>query len=127
MKIMLVDDNPLIQQVISLFLTSQGNSVDVAASASDALSLAHDQRYDLLLIDLHLIDQGGADLLATLRQQPEYARIPAIAISGMGEEHRLYAQQDGFNHYLAKPIDLDELLVLINGCRGTSSERIFGV
>lgn len=126
MKILLVDDNPLIQQVISRFLMGQEYSVFVASSAHDALSFAESQRYDLFLIDLHLSDEDGVDLLKTLRSRPQYAAVPAIAISGLGEEQRLRAHLDGFNGYLAKPIDLDELLGIVQHFHSLHTERVLG-
>lgn len=110
MPIMLVDDNPLMQQVISRFLVSQGYEVVVAPNGADALRMAQEQRCELLLIDLNLPDQDGPELLAALRKVPSLATIPAIAISGMGDTQRLEVQRFGFNDYFSKPIDLDELL-----------------
>jgi CheY-like chemotaxis protein len=127
MKILLVDDNLLIQQVICRFLMGQGYTVIVTSNTRDALSLARMQHYDLFLIDLHLFDHDDLDLLAALRNHPGYAGSPIVAISGLGEEQRLRAYQDGFNGYLAKPIDLDELLDTVSQFCGVRMERALGV
>jgi CheY-like chemotaxis protein len=113
MQVLLVDDNPLMQQVISRFLVGQGYSVLVAQTGEEALALARRDGCQLFVIDMRLPDQDGADLLATLRREPELGRCPAIAVSGMGEDDREKTLQAGFDAFLAKPIDLDELLEVV--------------
>lgn len=126
LQIMLVDDNPLMEQVIWRFLTGHGYNVIVARSANDALDLAGKHLSDLLLIDLLLPDQDGPDLLHLLRNRPEYAQCPAIAMSGMGEEQRKSSQQAGFSDYLSKPIDLDELLDVVHRHLPREFEHVLG-
>lgn len=110
MQVLLVDDNPLMQQVISRFLMSQGYNVTVAEGGQEALEAISQAPCKLFVIDMRLPDMDGPELLAVLRQQPGFADCPAIAVSGMGEEDRERTMAAGFNGFLAKPIDLDELL-----------------
>lgn len=124
MLILLVEDNPLMQQVLHHFLSSQGYTIIVANSAHDALGLARSQQCDLLLIDLLLSDQDGTGLLHILRALPGYQDCPAVAMSGMGEEQRLWSQQAGFSDYLAKPINLDELLDVVQRHRNGGLEKV---
>lgn len=126
MLVLLVDDNPLMEQVICRFLTSQGYDVIVAHNARDALKLVETYHPDLLLIDLLLPDQDGPDLLHLLRNRPGYATCPAIAMSGMGEEKRALSQQAGFSDYLTKPIDLDELLDTVRRHLNGGLEQVLG-
>lgn len=126
MQIMLVEDNPLMEQVICRFLTSQGCTVIVANNAKGAVELASQHRCDLLLIDLLLPDQEGTDLLRTLRCQPGYATCPAIAMSGMGEEKRSWSREAGFSDYITKPIDLDDLLSTVRRHVGGNFEHVLG-
>lgn len=124
MLILLVEDNPLMQQVLHHFLSSQGYTIIVANSAQDALGFARNQQCDLLLIDLLLSDQDGTELLYTLRALPGYQDCPAVAMSGMGEEQRLWSQQAGFSDYLAKPINLDELLDVVQRYQNSDVEKV---
>jgi CheY-like chemotaxis protein len=110
MRILLVDDNPLMQQVISRFLASQGYEVVIAQDGAEALELARHNRVVLLVIDMRLPDQDGPQVLATLRGVPGLGDCPAIAVSGMGEDDRERTMSAGFDTFLAKPIDLDDLL-----------------
>lgn len=109
MQVLLVDDNPLMQQVISRFLISQGYSVAVARDGEEALRMAREEGYRLLVIDMRLPDQEGPQLLDSLRQLPGLDGCPAIAVSGLGEDDRERTVRAGFDSFLAKPIDLDEL------------------
>lgn len=113
MQVLLVDDNPLMQQVISRFLVSQGYSVTVAETGEEALTMARREICKLFVIDMRLPDQDGTELLATLRREPGVGRCPAIAVSGLGEDDREKTISAGFDSFLAKPIDLDELLEVV--------------
>lgn len=110
MQVLLVDDNPLMQQVISRFLVSQGYSVVIAESGEEALEAVRREGCKLFVIDMRLPDQDGPDLLVALRQEPGLSNCPAIAVSGLGEEDRERTVAAGFDTFMAKPIDLDELL-----------------
>lgn len=110
MHVLFVDDNPLMQQVVSRFLVSQGYSVAVAQTGEEAIAMARNEPFQLFLIDMHLPDQDGPELLGTLRQEHGITGCPAIAVSGLGEDDREKTVVAGFDWFLAKPIDLDELL-----------------
>lgn len=126
MQVLLVDDNPLMQQVISRFLMSQGYQVDVAGDGQEALALAQQQAYRLLVIDMRLPDQDGLQLLRHLRNLPGYAECPALAVSGLGEDDREKTRHAGFEAFLAKPIDLDELLATVYNFVGAKHARLIG-
>lgn len=126
MQILFVDDNPLMQQAIGRWLTSQGYSVFSASNGSEALHQVRRQRCDLFLIDLNLPDCDGSDLLGVLRGEPPYAQCPAIAMSGLGAEHEDRARQDGFDAYLPKPVDLDELLATVQSFDARRLARAIG-
>jgi len=127
MQVLLVDDNPLMQQVISRFLISQGYSVAVAGDGEEALALARGAGYQLFVIDMRLPDQEGPQLLAALRELPGHGGCPAIAVSGLGEDDRERTVRAGFNTFLAKPIDLDELSDTVRRLLGSGMARAFGL
>jgi CheY-like chemotaxis protein len=98
---------------------SQGYGVDVAGDAREALTYAQQCVYGLLMIDMRLPDADGIHLLGHLRTLPGFAQCPAIAVSGLGEDDRELTIDAGFEAFLAKPIDLDELLVTVSQYLGT--------
>jgi CheY-like chemotaxis protein len=127
MQVLLVDDNPLMQQVISRFLMSQGYSVAVAQTGEEALELVRGEGFRLLVIDMRLPDQDGPDLLTALRREPGLDGCPAIAVSGLGEDDRERTLSAGFDAFLAKPIDLDELLAAVRRYVSRGAMRAVGL
>jgi PAS domain S-box-containing protein len=81
------------------------------------LDLAREHRPDLILLDLHLPDISGEDVLQGLRQQPELRNTPVIVISAdatRGRIERLLSM--GVVDYLPKPLDIKRFLQLLDGC-----------
>jgi len=107
--ILLVDDNPLMQQLIARFLGDLGYQVGVAGRADEAIALARGTPPHLFMIDMHLPDLDGPEALHALRELPGCANNPAIAISGMDEHDARHILTSDFAEYLTKPIDLDVL------------------
>jgi CheY-like chemotaxis protein len=107
--ILLVDDNPLMQQLIARFLGDLGYRVEVAGRADDAVELARARPPSLFMIDMHLPDLDGGDALRALRELPGCAATPAIAISGLDEDEARHVMTDDFAEFLVKPVDLDVL------------------
>ena len=118
MDILLVDDNLLMQQVITRFLAGLGHVVTCAETADDARAHTANRSFEFLMIDLRLPDADGAEVLAQIRALPGYNGVPAIAISGYGEEHARQARADGFDTYLSKPIEFDALQNAIEALSG---------
>lgn len=107
--ILLVDDNPLMQQLIARFLGDLGYRVEVAGRADEAVRLARSAAPNLFVIDMHLPDLDGPDALQALRALPGCAATPAIAISGLDEDEARHVVTDDFAEFLIKPVDLDVL------------------
>lgn len=112
MEILLIDDNELIQQVMARYLGSLGYNVSIAATAAEAVTMARRSAPALLIIDMHLPDKDGPDVLDDLRQLPGCAQVPAIGISGLTEADAP-AAASLFSEYLTKPVDLDVLEVTV--------------
>jgi two-component system, chemotaxis family, CheB/CheR fusion protein len=62
----------------------------------------------------------GYALLGELRKRPEWAKLPAIAITGYGRQEVDHAVQSGFDAFLAKPVSLDDLKKVIESLRETA-------
>lgn len=127
MQVLFVDDNPLMQQVISRFLIGQGYTVTIAESAEQALRLIRQTAYNLIVVDMRLPDRDGPELLQALRQERDLLRCPVIAMSGLGEDDRERTLLAGFDGFLSKPVDLDELLAMVRRYVGGEQARMCGV
>lgn len=122
MQIVLVEDNPLMQQLFAIFL--RGHSFEVTVAATGAAALAAPVSLPaLFMIDLRLPDCDGFELLQQLRAHPTLRQCPAIALSGLGEVDRRAAIAAGFDRFLTKPTDLDELLQTITELIGDNPPR----
>jgi CheY-like chemotaxis protein len=126
MDILLVDDNPLMQQLMARFLGDLGYNVAVAGRADEALALASESAPSLLLLDMHLPDLDGPEVLLALRKLPGWAATPVIAMSGMDEGSLRPSLASGFVAYLAKPIDLDLLEATVAQYAGDHNTHSIG-
>jgi len=105
------DDEPLCQTLASRF-QRQGMTVATAGSVAEALALAKSQTFDVALLDLHLPDGSGVELLGRLKEgQPE---IEALMLTGHGSmETAIQALKLGAYDYLTKPFNLPNLEIHI--------------
>jgi CheY-like chemotaxis protein len=118
--ILYIEDNlPNLQLVERALARQPGWEVLTATQGRLGLELARDRRPDLVLLDLHLPDISGEDVLADLTASPETAAIPVVVVSAAASKGRVQRlRQRGAHDYLTKPIDLAELLEVINAALG---------
>ena len=113
-RILLVDDDPLITQLIVDMLSLDGHDVDTAPNGIAALNRAQRRRYDLILTDLHMPELDGVGLYRELvRRQahPPDKIIFLTGTTGSSDAHRLM-RETGVP-LLRKPFNLVELLALV--------------
>ena len=109
--ILVVEDNERNRKLMHAVLDSNGYRILEAACGEDALELAVARRPTVALIDVQLPGIDGIETLVRLRDDERTARIPVVAVTAQamrGDRERLLAA--GFDSYLAKPIDIGELL-----------------
>jgi two-component system NtrC family response regulator len=110
--ILVVDDEPAQRTVLSGFLRKRGFEVLQAAGVTEALSHVASRLVDLVLTDLRMADGTGLDVVAGVRKiNPEVAVVVMTAFGTVASA--VDAMKQGASDYLTKPIDLDELDVLI--------------
>ena len=110
-RILLVEDNPLDQLVVSMVLQRIGYQPDVATGYDTALEVLGGSRYDLVLMDVVLPDHSGWEITTQIRQGDGLNKTtPIIAVTGLiSESDRTRCLEMGMNDFLAKPIDLERL------------------
>jgi len=109
-SVLIVDDEKNILSTLSRALKVEDFDVDVAGSASIALSKAAKKAYDVLLVDVQMPDMTGIELLERLRAEGN--EVPVIVMSGHGTiETALQATRLGAHDFLEKPIGTDRLLL----------------
>ncbi|CNK83063.1 DNA-binding transcriptional regulator BasR [Yersinia intermedia] len=127
MKLLIVEDDELLQQGIAMALTSGGYTCDCAATAAQAQSLLLTSQYSMVILDLGLPDQDGAVLLRQWRRQQ--VMLPVLILTARDAlEDRVDGLDAGADDYLIKPFALAELLArvraLIRRYQGQSDNLI---
>ena len=106
-KILVVDDEPAIRELIVAVLEDEGYQAIGAGSGSRALELLPEERPDLVLMDIMMPEMDGREALRRMREQPELAAIPVVMMSAAFAPDRVGQRVAAF---LPKPFDLDYLL-----------------
>jgi len=111
-KVMIVDDDRTTTKLLQTLLELDGFDVTVVGRGGDVLPKIETAQPDVILMDYHLTDMEGVDIIRELRQQPVYAQLPIVMTSGMDVERE--AMQAGATTFLLKPFEPDELPLLFN-------------
>ncbi len=123
-SILLVEDNAINQMVAQQLLHAAGLSVDVAASGEQALLLAEELDYDLLLLDLQLPDIDGLQVCRRLRADGRHADLPIVAMTANAfDEDRRACKAAGMNDFIAKPVEGDLLYAVLLRCLSSRRRR----
>ena len=111
-RILLVDDNAVVRDMLVDLVGSLGYSADAAGGGAEALALFDQGQYDVVLTDLQMPGMSGWEVLAALRQREPW--IPVIIITGTPVIGDARAEQPGVA-VLRKPVDVMALATMING------------
>jgi CheY-like chemotaxis protein len=114
-RVLVVDDNPDVRELISAVLERAQAEVATAASADEALEAVKSKRPDVLLCDLHMPGIDGFELIHRVRAWERTggpgSAIPAAAVSAYASlGRRLRHARDEFQAFLTKPVDPDALV-----------------
>lgn len=122
LRLLVVDDDADTREILTFLFEMEGAEIKSVGSANEALELVSHFKPDILISDIHLPDENGYSLLPKVRnlKVAQDRWIPAIALTGsVMEQDRADALSAGFQKYLCKPINLDELVsVVANLARG---------
>jgi len=111
-RILVVDDHDDTLRSMKLLLTRLGYEVLAADNMTDALRIAEEQDFDILLSDIGLPDGSGHELLKRIRAM---RHVPALALSGFGMDEDIERSRDaGFFDHLTKPVSIDRLQAAIS-------------
>jgi CheY-like chemotaxis protein len=115
LKVLVVDDNSDLVQMLELAVQGMGHEVRTALDGQSAISAALSYRPDVILLDLGLPVVSGLDVARELRRHPEMVQTRLIALTGWGqEEDQRHTSEAGFDHHLTKPTDPGELETLLS-------------
>jgi len=119
-RILVIEDNPANMTLAVFLLESAGHTVLAATDAEAGLSLAREQRPDLVLMDIQLPGMDGLEATRLLKQDPGTSSIPVVALTALamkGDEARIRAA--GCDGYIAKPMRYQDFLTTVAAHLGT--------
>jgi DNA-binding response OmpR family regulator len=110
-KILVVEDEPALQETLSYNLTRQGYQVTLAGDGQDALRLAREAQPDLIVLDVMLPVIDGFEVCRVLRQE---MLTPILMLTARGEEiDRVIGLEMGADDYITKPFSMREFLARV--------------
>jgi CheY-like chemotaxis protein len=113
-KVLIVDDEPAIRNILARILSNKGHQAQTVSSGKAALAMLHEKGYDLLVADLKMSGVSGIDLYETLKKKRPDMADRTVFITGdtMTEETNEFLASSG-RPYLAKPFTPMEFLEII--------------
>lgn len=123
-KILIVDDEESLCEILQFNLEVEGYEADVAYSAEQALEM-HPERYSLILLDVMMGEMSGFKMARILKSNPETARVPVIFCTARDTEDDTVAGLNlGADDYIAKPFSIREVLARVRSVlRRTASSQ----
>lgn len=109
-RVLVVDDVEELRQLLMMLLEKVGHDVVGVASGAEALAALAEQDFDVVLLDIHLLDIDGLELARRIRAAESLAGIKLIAVTGDQQVTlNLHHNAGDFDDYLAKPFTPDDL------------------
>lgn len=112
--VLVVDDSPVSQRLLSYTLQRAGYTVVMASNGCEALDILQDQPVDLVISDLAMPEMDGLTLLEAIRADQRLRALQLVMLTASGQEHdRSLAQAAGASDFLTKPTSTRDLLATV--------------
>ena len=106
-KVLVVDDEKLIVKGLRFSLEQDGMEVDCAYDGEEALEMAHNKEYDIILLDVMLPKLTGFEVCQQIR---EFSNVPVIMLTAKGEDmDKILGLEYGADDYITKPFNILEV------------------
>ena len=123
--ILVVDDSRETTEMLSRLLQMEGAFVQTARSGKEALKLASERNFDLVISDISMPEMDGYQLLRRLRKLPSMDEVPALALTGFGRISDVNrARAEGFAEHFTKPLDIEKLLDAVKRLTRTDGDKV---
>jgi CheY-like chemotaxis protein len=109
-KILIVDDDQLMRDMLRIHLTNAGHKVTLAADATEGIRALLDTDFDLIVCDFNMPYMDGLELTAAIRTDPKTAHIPVIMFTGSREEEVARRALELGTTLINKPIQAQEFM-----------------
>ena len=122
--VLLVEDGDIVRETLRRLLVDAGYVVSVAVDGAHGLELAKSRRFDLVSTDVVMPNMDGYELTRALRAMPEYAEVPIVMVTSMGERiDRVRGFDAGVDEYITKPHDRTQLLEVVRKLLGHTARE----
>ena len=112
MKILIVDDETMIRDVLREYVVFEGGEADEAADGMEAVRKCREQAYDVVLMDVMMPRLDGFSAVKEIRK---FSQVPVIMLSARGEEYdKLFGFEIGSDDYVTKPFSPKEVMARIH-------------
>ncbi|HET7318950.1 MAG TPA: response regulator, partial [Nitrospirota bacterium] len=123
-KILIVDDEPDIVELVTYNLKKDGFRVATASDGEEALHKIRKDKFDLVVLDLMLPGIQGVEICRIIRNDPKTAGTPIIMLTAKGEEvDRVIGLESGADDYMTKPFSPRELIARIKAVLRRTGEK----
>ncbi|MBI5359765.1 MAG: response regulator [Planctomycetes bacterium] len=123
-KIIVIEDNDNIRNIIQYILKQKGYEVDSAADGEDGLKKIQAKKPDIILLDVMLPGISGFDICTDLKEDPQYASIPVVLLTAIakdsGKSDEYWRQKSGADAFLSKPFKAKDLVDKVVSLIGTN-------
>jgi len=111
-KVLIVDDDKTTVSLLATLLELDDFEVQSVGKGSGVLELVDEYQPDVVLLDYHLSDMEGIEVLRDIRESADHATLPVVVASGLDVGNEVL--KAGANRFLIKPFEPDELPILFN-------------
>jgi CheY-like chemotaxis protein len=124
-KILVVDDSDDTREMMAKLLELESFTVVTAEDGCAGLDAAASERPDLIITDINMPNLNGIEMIRMLRKQPEFGRVPILAITAYGSSVADEAIEAGADRATTKPIEFETLIDGIKQLLGRSNKNEF--
>src|SRR5512140_652120 len=123
-RILLVDDEPDIRQLLSFNLREAGFEPEAVGTAAEGLAAALRARPSVVILDLMLPDMSGTEVCRKLRADPQTSDLPILMLTARGDEYdKVLGFEVGADDYVVKPFSVREVVMRVRALARRAQER----
>lgn len=123
-KILIIEDEKKIAQLLKINFEGEGYYVDTASSGEEGLEKVAASKPDLVILDLKLLQMNGLDVCGKIKSDPEYKNIPVIVLTASSQKtDEKKSLEAGASGFFKKPFEINTVTKKINEMLGKQNKK----